>query len=285
MRRLLFPVLISLLIFTTGVSLGCRDDNGNNRGRNQVFQPKESTGPNSTDAPRETVASADDVATARAVIQRAVEAHGGIDRLAKLKSHVRTMKGAITKSGGAVPATYEISTDLPGKCRWQYELDTGNQKVPVVVVLNGDKGWVSNFGAAREMSKQQLEEVGDLLYASLWVTSLAALRDPAFELAPLPDIKVADQPAAGVKVVRKGQRDVKLYFDKKTGLLVKAEYKGKEAGLDVTRAYLYSEPKDFDGLKLPTKQVEIDNDKKAGDWTITGYKFPDKLDESTFNKP
>jgi hypothetical protein len=194
------------------------------------------------------------------------------------------MKGELN-FGGAVPATCDISCDLPGKSRWAYVLDKGNQKAQIVILVNGDKGWQSGSGTTKEMSKQQFEEVDEELYV-LWVTTLAALRDPAFELATLPEIKVAEQPAAGVKVTRKGRPEVKLYFDKKTSLLVRAERKGKEAGTEITREYYFSEPKEFEGLKLPSKQVVIDNGtKKVAEWANIMYTFPGKFDESTFTKP
>jgi len=229
--------------------------------------------------------AADDAASARVLIQRAVAAHGGLDRLDKLKTQVRNAKGEINLIGGAVPATCETTTDVPGKGRWAYELDKGNQKVKLTLVVNGDKGWQSSYGATKEMAKAQLEEVSDELYV-LWVTSLIALREPGFELAAVPDIKVSDQPAAGVKVSRKGKEDIKLYFDKKTDLLVKAEHKAKEAGLEINREYFFSEPKEFDGLKLPTKQMVMDNgNKKVAEWTSISYKFPGKPDDKTFDKP
>jgi hypothetical protein len=227
--------------------------------------------------------AADDIAVARAVIQRAVEAHGGVDRLARLKSHVRTMKGELN-FGGAVPATCEVSCELPGKGRYAYELDKGNQKAQITLVINGDKGWQSGPGGAKEMSKQQLDEVDEELYV-LWVTTLVALRDEGFALSALPEIKVADQPAAGVKVTRKGRPDLKLYFDKKTGLLVKAERKGTEAGIAINREYFFTEPKEFDGLKLPTRQVVFDNSNRKAEWAGITYKLVGKLDDSTFSKP
>jgi len=230
-------------------------------------------------------ARADDAADARAVIQRAVTAHGGIDRLSKLKTQVRTMKGELN-FGGAVPATCEVSCELPDKCRCAYVLDKGNQKAQITLVINGDKSWQGGSGAIKEMTKQQQREVEEEILYVPWVTSLVALRDPAFELTALPPIKVADQPAEGVKVSRKGRPDVKLYFDKKTGLLVKAERKGTEAGTEISREYLFSEPKEFDGLKLPTKLAVIDNGiKKVAEWSNITYQFPGKLDDSTFGKP
>ena len=52
-----------------------------------------------------TRSQADDTADARGSVQRAFEAHGGVDKLARLKSFVRSAKGEIHSFGGSVPAT------------------------------------------------------------------------------------------------------------------------------------------------------------------------------------
>jgi hypothetical protein len=58
-----------------------------------------------------------------------------------------------------------------------------------------------------------------------WVATLAPLKDAKrFTLATLGEIKVEDKPALGVKVSRQGPRDVDLYFDKRSGLLVRTEW-------------------------------------------------------------
>jgi hypothetical protein len=58
----------------------------------------------------------------------------------------------------------------------------------------------------------------------------ALLTDKGFTLTPLADIKVNDQPAAGLKVSYKGQPDIRLYFDKETGLPIKYAYQAKRSG-------------------------------------------------------
>jgi len=54
-----------------------------------------------------------------------------------------------------------------------------------------------------------------------WVAMLAPLKDKAYTLAPIGEVKVEDRPALGLRVSRKGNRDINLYFDKKTYLRVK----------------------------------------------------------------
>ena len=93
------------------------------------------------------------------------------------------------------------------------------------------------------------------------------------------------QPAAGVKVSQRGHTDATLYFDKETGLLVKIARRAQEAGLMVDKEYLFSAHKEFEGAKLPTKQVEMINGKKFTEVTSFTYKILRRVDESMFAKP
>ena len=78
---------------------------------------------------------------------------------------------------------------------------------------------------------------------------------------------------------------MKLYFDKGTHLLVKVERVSEEAGVKLDKEYLLSDPKEFDGVKLPTRLVETLGGKKASESTFTSYKFPSKPDDAAFAKP
>ncbi len=188
-------------------------------------------------------------------------------------------------SGKEQPLGRELTVQLPKRLRMKADLDMGGQKFSLILVVNDDKGWQSAGGAADALGKERLAEVQEDIYF-LWVTGLVPLKkDPAFDLAPLPDIQFENQPAAGVLVTHKGHPDVKLYFDKKTHLLVRAVRSVPEAGQQVEKEVLCTGYKEFDGAKLPAKLIETHNGRKFSETTITGYKFLQGADESAFAKP
>jgi hypothetical protein len=218
------------------------------------------------------------------VLSQAIEAHGGDKALARTRLMIQTLKGEITSLDTSVPATCEETLQLPDRCRWSYEMEVKAQKVTVQLALNGDKGWRSPGGAVKELTKAEFDEVRERAYAA-WLTTLLPLREKGFELKVLPEIMVGDSPAIGLLATHKDRPDVKLYFDAKTHLLVKVERRAKEAGQEVTRETIFNEPKAFDGVKLATRRQELANGKKTAEWTLTGCRFPDKVDESVFAKP
>jgi hypothetical protein len=228
---------------------------------------------------------ADDRDKALAVVSEAVKAHGGETALAKLQTFVRKSAGQMTVAGKEVPFAEEHTAQLPLRWKRETEMRAGEQKLRVLLVVNGDKGWQSAGGAVLDLGAERLRELREDGYAQ-WLTTLLPLtKDPALQIAPLPEVKVNGEPAAGVKVSSKGRPDVKLYFDKKSHLLVRSERQASEGGETVSKEQTYSGHKDFDGVKLPTKVSVVVGGKKFSETTEAAYRFPEKVAEGTFAKP
>lgn len=222
--------------------------------------------------------------TALAVVERAIKAQGGADQLLKTRFQIRNDKGEMAAGDAQVPFQGEVITRLPDQGRWAFELDTGGTKQRVILVLNRDKGWRGGSGASKEMTQGEVDELRQEAHAA-WVMTLLPLREKPFALALLPDATVAGQAAAGIKVTSKGQPEVRLYFDKKSGLLVKVERQAREAGREVKKETYLGEYKDFGGVKLPTRILDLADGRKTADVTVTGYRFPPRPDENAFTKP
>src|SRR5439155_22836546 len=121
-------------------------------------------------------------------------------------------------------------------------------------VLSGDKGWTRMGDQTNEMDKDAIAEAKEQGYAG-WLSTLAPLKDKQFKLATIGEVKVENRPALGVKVSSKGHRDVDLYFDKETGLLVKSEHRVKDdtSGQEVTEESFPGEYKEVQGTKQAMK--------------------------------
>src|SRR2546428_402188 len=85
---------------------------------------------------------ADDAADMKALVEKAIQAHGGADNLAKQKAVVVKMKGKFHGLPGAViDYTSETSSQQPAKLRTVVEGDVMGTTFKVVQIVNGDKGW------------------------------------------------------------------------------------------------------------------------------------------------
>jgi hypothetical protein len=227
--------------------------------------------------------SADDAADALRTVEQAIAAHGGSEQLAKLKHVSYSAKGSMFAGDMLKPMSREAQLALPDKCRWTFEI-TGTP-LKMVFVVNGTKGWQMSQGASEPMGGPLLEELTEQSNA-LALGQLLPLRDnKVVTLATLPEAKVGGEPAVGVRASRKGFPDVDLYFDKKTGLLSKLGYKGKEAGRVVLKEVEYSKYKSVDGLMVPGKLAERMEGKPTFELTVEKYAFPEKFPDATFEKP
>jgi hypothetical protein len=106
-------------------------------------------------------------------------------------------------------------------------------------------------------------------------------------LAPLGELNVGDKPGLGVKITHKEHREMDLFFDKETGLLRKLGIRLPDmpGGQEVEWEFLFSDAKEFGGVKHFTKMTLQRDGKKLLTMEVEEVKPQEKLDESLFAKP
>ena len=150
-------------------------------------------------------ARADDAADARALVEKAVKAHGGQDKLDKLPGLTVKFKGTFHGMGEGIPITGEVSTQGPDKQRIEIEVEAGGQKIPIVIVVAGDKGWTKIVKELKEFDKDELAEAKEQAFAG-WVATLAPLKDKQFKLATTGEIRRRGRRARARRKGRQGAR-------------------------------------------------------------------------------
>jgi hypothetical protein len=182
--------------------------------------------------------------------------------------------------GDGLPFTGKYSMQAPDHFRMEIE-------GVFTIVFAGDKGWIHAGGDTKEMNEEQFA-VQKNDHRGGHISSILPLKDKAFALTALPEIKVDDRPAVGIKVARKAYPEVKLYFDKKTHLLVKSEWRTKaseEKFKEVTQESYFSKYQEIDGAQVPTRMVMKRDGKLFVEADVSDYKAVGKLDDSVFAKP
>ena len=217
---------------------------------------------------------------AKATLERAVKAHGGAAALAKAARRLRTDVGTLSVQGKDVPLVRKVTLDLPDRRRLEIQLD---KAVESTQILDGDRAYSNDRGVTTTLSKQRLDELREEAYVD-WLCTLAPLQKD-FTLSSLDKAEVAGEAAVGLEAAHKGRPNVRLYFSEKTGLLLKVSWRGTSAGKDVDKERTYSGHKDFDGVKLHTREATTLDGKKLSEVTISDVSFPAKLDAKTFARP
>jgi len=224
----------------------------------------------------------------RAIIDKAIQAQGGEAVLAKFPA--RTMKGTGKFYGLGDPI--DFSMELAGfdkKFRFGMEMTVMNFDLKIVVVVNGAKGWEKVNDDVKDIPADELAEHKEQIHSNAVVSLLPVKKDKAYTLLAIGDYKVDDQPAVGVRVSKKGHRDVSLYFDKAKGHLVKSEFNIKDikggGDREMTQTNFYYDYKEFQGVRHPTRMVTERDSKKFIETRLTEMQLAEKLDDSTFDRP
>src|SRR5262249_39823253 len=150
-------------------------------------------------------------------------------------------KGMLVQGGQAVPFTARTAYELPDRGRIALEMEALGGKTRAVQVFDGSKARVTVNGQSRELPDSQTRDFRESIYAPNVIRLTPLLKAPGFTLATADATTVGGKPAVGVKVSSKDHRDVTLYFDRGSGLLVKVERTvlgaaGKEAKEEQTFA-------------------------------------------------
>lgn len=222
----------------------------------------------------------DDQQQARAIIARAIKAHGGAEKLNRYPAQSWEESGVYYGQGQSTPYKASISAHYPKRV-----------KIEVVDVytaaIDGDRGWVTVKGETSDLRQDLLESRRDEQYAD-WLTTLLPLRDKKFKLVLCDDATVETKPAVGVRVSWDEQRALTLHFDKASGLLVKCVQRVKsqeQEGQEVTQEIILMDFEDVQGIKTPRKTVTRRDGKRFLETTRTDLKRLPKLDDSLFTRP
>lgn len=185
---------------------------------------------------------------ARAIIAKAIRARGGEDSYLRTGATRQKSKGQVHLQGVTYLADYVVQ--LPGQMRMEMEIDFQGQKFKLAAAVDGDKGWMTLEGQLQDLPPDSVATYKRALYDAHVRNLTPLLKEEGFRLSALGESKVQGQAAVGVKVGCQGQKDLSLYFDKQSGLLLKSEGKVKDemSGREVLEEVYYSDYRELDPL-------------------------------------
>ena len=204
-----------------------------------------------------------------------IEARGGRARLAKITEFKSTSELKIIQRGlNLTMTTYKKG---PNKFR----IDQQVMGMTITQVVNGDKGWSINpqTGFATDMpdaTKAQLMAAANE-YETL-------LNPEQFGIVITFEGRESIGGKEYILLQHKRKEDtvgVTFYIDPAT--LLRYKYKWT-TGSNVEDEVIVSDYRDVEGIKVPFKQVHLQNGKEISITTFTDYKFNCNLDDSLFVK-
>jgi acetyl esterase/lipase len=220
------------------------------------------------------------------VIEKAIAAHGGQERLGGLKAVLMRARGTVNL-GAEVPFTWAVTWQSPQQLKIATELELSGQKVAFVQGHDGTDAWGSANGAVAGVEGLQLEELRAQLHLRRVLTLAPLLDDKAISLVSVDDAVINGKAAAGVQVSAPHERDLTLYFDRGTGLLVRVN----RLVLDDARKQVVpqedvlSDYRETDGVQTAFEEVWSRAGRQVAVLNYDEVSYPEKVDEREFERP
>jgi hypothetical protein len=221
-----------------------------------------------------------------AIVDKAIKAVGGEERLARAKVLSWKTKGTITFGENTTEVSMSTIAQGFDRARAEVEGDFNGRVAQRITVLNDDKAWIKFGDNITELNTDVLAHTKRMIYLQVIPTTLVGLKGNGFKIESLPDESVDDAPADVIQVTAPDGKDFKLLFDKKTSLPVKLVAKVVGANnQEMMQEVKYSAFKDFDGIKRATKVQSKRDGMPFLDAEITEFKVLEKVDPDTFAEP
>jgi hypothetical protein len=223
---------------------------------------------------------------AQAVLDKAIKALGGEEKLGKIGAATWKSKSKFTFNDNESEFRGQATVQGLDHYRTEFEGEFNGNPFKGIVVLNVDKGWRKFGENFMEMDADGVANEKRNVYLQVIPITLVPLKGKTFKVNVAGEEKVDDKPAVILEVTAPDGRDFKLFIDKESSLPVRLTarvvgFGGQEFDQETT----LSGYKDFDGIKKATRVLSKRNGQKFAESEITDFKVLDKVDASTFAEP
>jgi hypothetical protein len=223
---------------------------------------------------------------AQAILDKAIKAMGGADKLGAVKAVTWKTKGKLTIGGADNDFTSQTTLHGLTQMRGEFEGDFTGNKVKGVTVLNGDKGWRVFADNKAELDDAAVANEKRNLYLQVVALTVLPLKGKGFKVEAASEENVGGKAALAVKATGPDGKDFTIYFEKDSGLPVKqvAKIVGF-TGDEVVQETMFANYRDFGGIKKATKLEAKRDGENFLSVEITEFRVLDKVDPKTFTEP
>ncbi len=219
-------------------------------------------------------------ADARALLDRAIAAKGGIEKLRAIRSLAAVTSTSMTTPEGVVQAEATTILEYPTRVR----VDTKLQGVASLQVFDGEHAWVRDPSGVHDVPARATRELQASLRRDTIALLLAADRGTV-RTRLLPDIK--DDSGTLHHALEMSATDLDplvLYIDPETSLISKQTYIAGGAGQPLIEE-IYSDYRAVDGVQFAFVATLRRGGQPVLERRVTGIEINTRLEPTLFKRP
>ena len=227
------------------------------------------------------VAKADERA-ARAILDRAIKAMGGEERLSRIKAFTVKGKGIIVFDGDDVPFAFQMTARGIDQYRSTYEGMAGGKTFGGETVIDHDRGWRKYNGRIAKLDGKELDNEKRKAYLDVAPVLLTLLKGKGFKL----DTAEEDKITAGIRATGPDGKEFTIRFDKGSGLptWLGGEVVDEE-GDEYTQEMTFEEYREFEGIRVATRSIIKKDGERYIEVEEMEFKPLDRVEPNTFAEP
>jgi hypothetical protein len=230
------------------------------------------------------LARGDDQA-AIAIVDKAIAAHGGEQRLRAVRAFRWESEGTMNPTKDPSAFTNRVTVQGLDRYRAEFEWGFNGAKYKTVTALNGDRAWRQSNNRQTQSNVRAVAELKHVAFVHVVTTTLVPLKSNGVKLESAGEAKVGDKLAAVVRVTGPDGRKFTLWFDRAAGFLLKL---AEDSNLQpkVTVETTFDDYVKFGGVYKAKKiSQQFENGERFRQEEITRFQILDKVGPKTFEGP
>ena len=217
---------------------------------------------------------------ARELIDRAIAAKGGLERLRAIKSITAVTEAQMTAPEGTISAQTTTYLEYPDRMRVETKLPEGD----IVQTFDGTRAWVKDRMGIHEIPERMIRDLKGTFKRDT-VTALLAAHDGTLRARLLPDVK--DSRGLRRRAVELSGSDLEpvvLNIDAETYLVSSQSYVAGGQGAPLVEEE-FSDYKPVDGLQIAFAASVSQYGRKVLERRVTSIRINAPLNPSLFQRP
>ena len=236
--------------------------------------------PSSQSVGRQTIRP-EEGANARAVLDRVIEAKGGLERLRAIKSLIVTTRArAVGQNAPADPADSVTYIEYPNHVR----VESNIRGTDIVQVFDGTRAWVKDPSGVHDVPERMLRDFQNALRRDTISLLLAAV-DGEIRVRRMPDVKDdTGTVRQALEFTAAGLEPLVMYVDTATGFVTKQTYVGGGSGQPLVEE-VFSDYRSVSGVQINYAASVRVGGEPALERTVVDVKIGGPLDPALFRRP